>query len=190
MKRHWLWMGIGLAVFGGGCGQSRQLDRTGPICLESVSKEAVFSAAERALAGMQFAIEKSDIQAGQIITFPLRGGQFFEFWRGDNASLADTAEASLHSLQRIAEVRIEAEGDEVCVNCRVLVRRLSVPERPVEGTARAGGIFTEGGIRRQSLQMRQPVLAEAEWVSLGTDPALEAKILRSIEKRVLGGGRG
>jgi hypothetical protein len=84
---------------------------------------------------------------------------------------------------------MEAEGNQICVNCRVLVRRLSVPDRPIEGISRAGGTFTDGGTRRQSLQLREQVLSEAEWVSLGTDPELEAKILRLIEKTVMRGGR-
>lgn len=187
MKPEWIVLGLGWMLLAG-CAQRQPLERTEPICLESVSKDQVFSAAERTLTGLRFAIEKSDIQAGQLISYPLRGGQFFEFWRGDNAGLAETAEASLHSLERIAEVRMEAEGERVCVNCRVLVRRLSIPDRPVEGVSRSAGTFTDSGTRRQSLQMQEQVLAEAEWIPLGTDPALEAKILRLIEKTVSRGG--
>lgn len=189
MKQKWIFLGFVLAL-PAGCASTKQREQTEPICLESVSMDQVFSAAEQILTRMQFAIEKSDIQAGRIITYPLRGAQFFEFWRGDNAGLSDTAEASIQSLQRIAEIRMEAEGNRVCANCRVLVRRLSVPDRPLEGMSRAGGFITDSGTRRQSLQMRQEVLAEAEWIDLGTDPRLEKKILRSIEKEVSRGGKG
>jgi hypothetical protein len=56
--------------------------------------------------------------------------------------------------------------------------------------SRAGGLFTDSGTRSQSLQMRKDVLAQAEWIYLGTDPALEAKILRAIQETVQRGETG
>ncbi|HOT71733.1 MAG TPA: hypothetical protein PLX18_01205 [Anaerohalosphaeraceae bacterium] len=190
MRSFWFGIGLGWMMFAGGCASRQQIEPAKPICLKSVSMDQVFSAAERTLVKMQFSIEKADPKVGQIITFPLRGAQFFEFWRADNADALDTAEASIHSLQRIAEVRLESEGEQVCLNCRVLVRRLSLPNRPLEGMSRAGGLFTDSGTRSQSLQMRKDVLAQAEWIYLGTDPALEAKILRAIQETVQRGETG
>jgi hypothetical protein len=123
-------------------------------------------------------------QAGQIITRPLRGGQFFEVWRQDNATAADAAESNLHSLQRSAEVRFGKMDSQVCVNCRVLVQRLSLPDQPIQGMGRASGQFTESSRREQRLQVSEKITDQAEWIYMGTDPALEELILRKIERAV------
>ena len=158
-----------------------------PICMESIPMDLLFSSAESVLTGMQFQIDKADRQAGQIITRPLRRGQFFEIWRQDNATGADVAESNLHSLQRIAEVRFDSEGSLVCTNCRVYVRRLSMPGQPIRGTRSTSYLFTDRSGSWQSLQIAPDIEEQAEWIYLGNDPDLEQAILRKIEKSI---GRG
>ena len=133
-KRMFCMLGV-LAVVLAGCGQEAQVEQTQPICVGAVSTEYLFSTTLGVLKGMQFQIDKADLEARQIITRPLRGGQFFEVWRQDNASGAAGAESNLHSTQRIAEVRFDQSGDLACANCRVIVRRLSMPESSVTGNS-------------------------------------------------------
>lgn len=189
MKKSVFWIFTGLMALGSGCQKQAQVEETLPICIEAASMDQVFSSAESVLTGMQFQIEKADRQAGQIITRPLRGGQFFEVWRQDNATAFNTAESNLHSLQRTAEVRFGRMDNEICVNCRVLVRRLSIPDEPIQGMGRASGLFTDGSRREQRLQMSQETVEEAEWSYLDRDQALEEVILRKIEKAVRRGGQ-
>jgi hypothetical protein len=184
MKKYVFLMSVGLMAFWTGCQKQTQVEeqKTMPICLDAVSMDQVFTSAESVLSGMQFQIEKSDRQAGRIITRPLRGAQFFEVWRQDNATAADAAESNLHSLQRTAEVRFEKIENQVCVNCRVLVQRLSLPDQPIRGMGKVSGQFTESSRRRQRLQVSEKVTDQAEWIYMGTDPALEELILKKIER--------
>lgn len=184
MRKCIFWVPVGLLVFWSGCHKQNQVEeqKTMPICLDSAAMDQVFTSAESALTGMQFQIEKSDPQAGQIITRPLRGGQFFEFWRQDNATAAEAAESNLHSLQRTAEVRFEKIGNQICVNCRVLVHRLSLPDQPIRGMGRVSGLFTKSSRREQRLTISKPAAEQAEWIHIGTDPALEERILKKIEQ--------
>ncbi len=184
MKKCVFLIPVGLMVFWAGCHKQAQVEeqKTMPVCLDAVSMDQVFTSAESVLTGMQFQIEKLDRQAGQIITRPLRGGQFFELWRQDNATAADAAESNLHSLQRSAEVRFGKMDSQVCVNCRVLVQRLSLPDQPILGMGRASGQFTESSRREQRLQVSEKITDQAEWIYMGTDPALEELILRKIER--------
>ena len=67
-------------------------------------------AAERVLTRMHFAIEKLDAEQGVVKTRPLRGAQFFEFWRSDNVSSYDCEEANLQSVRRTVELRVKKEA--------------------------------------------------------------------------------
>ncbi len=188
MKKSIFFLFLGLLLGLVGCGKEAQMEKTVPICLESVSMNQLFASAERVLREMQFEIDKADQDAGQIITRPLRGGQFFEFWRQDNATAAASAESNLHSIQRIAEVRFDRTANAVCANCRVMVRRLSMPDQPIRGRGGTSGIFTESSRSRQSLQISSEVEGEVDWIYLGEDSALEQRILKKMEKDALGGG--
>lgn len=188
MKKYMGLLLIGLAAGLTGCEKQAQVEETLPICLESVSMNQLFTAAESVLTGMHFQIDKSDRQAGQIITRPLRGGQVFEFWRQDNATAADTAEASMQSIQRIAEIRFDQVENSVCANCQVTVRRLSMPDQPIRGSSGIYDLYTESTGRGQGLQMKPEVEQQMEWISLGNDPGLEKLILQKIVKKISRGG--
>lgn len=189
MKKYVFWIPVGMILVLSGCEKQAQTEETMPICFQAVSMNRLFSEAESVMAGMQFQIDKADRDAGQIITRPLRGAQFFELWRQDNATAADTAEANLQSIQRIAEVRFDQVENSVCVNCRVTVRRLSMPDQPIRGTSGIVDRYTESSGSRQGLQIRPEIEEQIEWIYLGNDPALEQWILRKIEKRLTQGDR-
>ena len=188
MKKCMLMILVGLIGFCLGCEKQVQMEETMPVCIDSDSMDHLFSAAESVLTGMQFQIDKSDRQARQIITRPLRGGQFFEFWRSDNATGADVAESSLHSIQRIAEVRFDWADGMACANCRVYVRRLSMPDQPI-GAGDASAMFTESSSHLQTLQLQPGVEEQIEWIHFGNDPALEQVILQKIQKAAQRGGQ-
>lgn len=82
------------------------------VCGAGVTRTEVVQAAGDVLTRMHFAIEKLDAEQGIVRTRPLRGGQFFELWRSDNAGAYNWAEANLQSVRRVVELRvIEEAGD-------------------------------------------------------------------------------
>ncbi len=180
-----------------GCAGPSKTVSTAPVqmvCEEAVAKAEVIQAAEYVLTRMQFPIEKLDAEQGIVRTRPLRGAQFFEFWRSDNVGAYDYAEAGLQSIRRSVELRVKPEdrgqrpenGVEarLCVGCTVAVQRLSLPGNEVAGVSAAYGIYARNTptLRRVEAN-RQPRRAMA-WVDLGPDPALAARILERIDKRL------
>ena len=188
MKKWIFLMAIGSVVFSLGCEKQMQLEETMPICLNSVSMDHLFAAAESVLEEMQFQIDKADRETGQIITRPLRGGQFFELWRQDNTTATDTLESSIQSLQRIAEIRFDWTDNMACANCRVYVQRLSVPEQPLAGTSMRSSMLTNSSGTLQRLRMNPQIEEQVEWIYLGDDPALEQVILKKVQRAVSRGG--
>ena len=69
----------------------------------------VVDAAGDVLTRMHFVIEKLDAEQGLVRTRPLRGAQFFEMWRSDNASTFAWEESNLQSIRRAVELRVGPE---------------------------------------------------------------------------------
>jgi hypothetical protein len=141
-----------------------------------LERVAVMKVAEDVLSEMHFTIEKADVESGLIRTRSLSGAQFFEFWRSDNVGPYYAALANLHSIRRIAEVRIQQQGDKVFIRCDVQIQRLSVPEHKAAGSPGAP-------VRRLAPTPEQE--KGITWIDLGKDTMLSTEILNRIQKHIL-----
>lgn len=176
------------AVFAmAGCQKTSQIETVSPLCAQGVSVEQSMQAAEKELYRMGFELEKYDVADGILVTRPLRGGQFFEFWRGDNASGQDFAESNMHSIRRIVQLRFRPDAGGVCMECQTQVQRLSMDADAVKGRGSLAGQFTESSSRQQKLGVKQQSQETMTWIELGSDAALETKILTRIERRITKG---
>ena len=167
-----------------GCAQPEQVVSSDPVCIPNANADQVMEAAQSVLTGMQFSIEKYDFQANYIRTRPLSGAQFFQLFRGDNASSYTAAESNLYSLRRTVEMEMTPFANRVCVTCRVFVQQLSLPEQPLVGTTRMASAFTHSSLTRQSLQIEGDQLENMEWLDRGLDRALEQKIIKKIKEKL------
>jgi hypothetical protein len=191
------WVVLAGAVLSLGC--ASQTTMQGPnrmLCPPEITTAQAVEAAHRVLAGMHFPIEKLDVEEGIIKTRPLQGAQFFEFWRSDNVGAFNAAEANLHSIRRIVEVRVKAsDRDGVAapahlptdwIDCHVQVQRLALPANEVAGSSQAYQMHTRSTSTLQRFEVTPQQRAQMAWIDLGHDPELAAEILRRIGRR-LGG---
>lgn len=167
-----------------GCGQPRQVVSTDPVCLPQVNSDQVMEAAYVVLTDMQFSIEKYDFEARYLRTRPLSGAQFFQVFRGDNASSYAAVEANMYSLRRTVEIEVTPFANRACIQCRAMVQQLSIPEKPLVGTSRMARQYTLGGRGDQSLQLDRQQAQQMEWLDCGADRALEEKIIEKIKQRL------
>jgi hypothetical protein len=168
-----------------GCaGQKQAYPPTEPLRLSGVSRAEILRAAEKTLGRMHFAVEKLDARQGIIRTQPLRGAQAFEFWRSDNVGLHNAAEANLHSIRRIVELRITEDQGQMSVDCQVQVQRLSLPENEVASVSQAFQMHSTsiGGV--QTLKLGPKQRQAMAWIDLGQDNRLAARILAAITRTV------
>ena len=151
---------------------------TQPVCQQGGPKELIMQVAEDTLRKMQFVIEKNDLQAGLIRTKRLRGGQFFEPWRTDNAGVSAKAESNMHSISRTVQIDVYQGSDSLwCIKCTSHTHRLSIPQVEVYGFSRASKTFTDSDTALQTLRLEAD---ELTWIDLGPDPDLERRILDRI----------
>ena len=163
-----------------GCGVQQQVAPSEPLCLQA-NKAELMAVAENVLKNMNFVIEKYDIEQGFIKTRPLRAGQFPELWRRDNAGSFNSAEANLHSIQRIVELNARQKNGQICLRCKVQTRRLSMTKPEVVNIDDLSRTFTSTS---GALMELEPQSESMEWIDLGADHFLERKILEQIEKNV------
>lgn len=167
-----------------GCASQDRSLPSNPVCLQNTAVDQAIQSARTILEKMQFELEKDDSESRYMRTRPLSGAQFFEFWRKDNASTFSGTQANLQSIRRIVELEFTPENTTTCIQCRVQVLRLSIPEQPVAGAAHMGGIYTQSTSRSQSLKIDKNRAAEMEWLDTGNDRSLEQKILNLIQQDI------
>jgi hypothetical protein len=141
-------------------------------------------AAEKILEQMHFSISQMDASTGTLVTNPLSGAQFFEFWRKDAANSKSMAESSLHTLRRSVTLEFSKAGTGVSAQCHVLTERLNIPNREVAGHSRAYSLLTESSEAMPTMQLSQSQKDQMAWVPLGYDPDLAQSILFHIETEI------
>jgi len=172
----------GFFVFAG-CGQQAQVKNVERICLGGLDRAKAVEVSEEVLRDMNFTVTKAEPELGYVLSRPLAGGQFFEFWRKDNVGSLNNAEANLHSIRRTVELRMDEEPQEVCINCRVRVERLSLSEPAEKGVGIKYDRITGQRMRTSVLKL-EPEAEQKQWIELGNDEELATAILHRIEKKV------
>ncbi len=181
--RRWLTLLLPFAAFSAGCFEPPQ--NLGPVQADVIVEddtdfEALWEMTLRVLNRAKFTPDRRDRREGVITTKPITCQQWFEFWRHDAMGPYQWLESSMHTIQRLAVVRIVPKPDpgRYRVSVRVDVFRYSAPERQV--TTPSGALLmysekfpTESG----EMIVPQEVL---HWVRLGRDPHMEGALLRRI----------
>ena len=173
----------GCMLFGvSGCGKQVAVAPSEPLCISLTGKEDIMKAAEDVLKKKQFVIEKYDIDAGYIVTRPMRGSQFFEIWRGDNVGSVNKGRSNIHSIQRVVEMNFTPGNDQWCIACTADMQRFSMPEKQLKGHSRASRVFVEGGTSMMGLY--PDTEGKMAWIDIGRDGELERKLIELIKQNL------
>ncbi len=172
-----------VCLFGFLClpGCAEQFDVVEQVCVQDVQKEQAIEAAKNVLSRMHFKIGKADTKRGYIRTRPLAGAQFFEFWRSDNVGSFNWAESNLHTIRRTAQLNLDQQNNQLCINCRVKVERLSLSGRKDDESSLVYDRLPTEGSTLVKLKLNA---ASKTWIDLGRDEKLETVILKRIEKQI------
>jgi len=176
---------ITCALILAGCVEQQQYQAAEPLLMKNINKIQAMEIGEDILAKMHFTIDKANNETGYIRTRPLSGAKLFEFWRSDNVGSNNQLLSNLHSIRRIAELKIDEQNDDLFIDCNVKIYRLSLPERNIRSSAHAYDLFSTSSSGLQNIQITPEQKADMTWIDLGKDQQLAAKILKQIEKRIV-----
>jgi len=167
-----------------GCASSRQKPQREPARLAGATRANAMSAAEAVLSEMHFTLAKNDFDQGVIQTHPLSGAQCFEFWRTDNATLAEALQANVHTIRRSVELNFGPADKPLKIECTVRVQRLSLPEKDIPSISQAYRLYSQSSRNTQKLKLYPELTRAMAWVDLGDDPVLAEKIRKRILQRI------
>jgi len=183
-KHNLLWAFSRLVLLAGCAQPQSTVPKEGPLCLSDIGMADAMNAAETTLRRMHFAIEKADPVRGIIRTKPLTGAQFFELWRSDNVGVAQTTEASIHTIRRSVELQVRPAEGQVRIECSVQVQRLSLPENEVASVSQAYRMYSKSTPTLQRLELEPGQKEQLAWIDMGEDPALAKRILKRIAQKI------
>lgn len=157
--------------------------------------DAIWQASLETLRKYYFIINREDRRQGLIVTRPLVGEQWFEFWRRDAVTKYDVAEGSIQTIYRTATVTIRpvSQGsDRYQASVEVATVRSDRITRQVTSVFDAyamftmnGSIITNEGLLTDISTLDEVQLAEIRrgLVPLGADKALGAKLTDEINAK-------
>ena len=127
-----------------------------------------------------FRVARESKLEGVIETDYRAGSNLFEPWHRDSVGHASRLESTLQSIRRRVVVTFENSGpDLVTVNVRVDKDIEDVPG--IAANYEGGATFPESQPLQRDLDQVVGQSGPSRWISKGTDPLLEAEILRHIQ---------
>ncbi len=181
MKFIWFLIFCSVICFAG-CGGNQKTGLVNEITLTNINMRQAIEISEDVLREFNFTIAKEDVNSGLIRTRPQTGGQFFEFWRKDNADARDVLESSIQDIRRTVQVNIREADDKLSVSCEVKVQRLYLPQMSAENAGMRFDRITGQQIRTTelSLDIDEKTIT---WIDLPDDEKLSSVILKEIEAK-------
>ncbi|NIA07389.1 MAG: hypothetical protein GWP14_07120 [Actinobacteria bacterium] len=168
-----------------GCTEQRR-PRWQAIAVEQASFDDIWTVCLASLKDRGLSVDRQDRRFGLIVSEPVVGKQFFEFWRGDTASSDDLLTSSLHTVRRIVSIHVVSQGPlQFEVRVEAQAQRVSIPSDQLDSTAEAFEMIRAHGVpaapSRRDYARPQ---AEPIWVDIGREHALEQYILEDIARRL------
>lgn len=173
-----------LSLAGAGCLAPKPAPLAQPLVIEAGNEaefEALWEAAIDVLRRHRFRIDREDLRARVITTYPETSQQWFEFWRHDVDTGRDLAEAQLHTVRRSVTVRLVEDRtppQEYRLEVAVLKERQHAPERQVTNAAAALRAFSPEVPTTQGRRVDPE--QDIYWTEEGRDPAMEARLAALI----------
>ena len=169
-----------------GCAEQRRTNQEFVAVVQQFSFDDVWTACLASLEDRGLTVDRQDRRFGVIVSEPVVGKQFFEFWRNDAVSSDDTMTSSLHTVRRIVSISVVSQGPgQFEVSVEAQAQRASIPADQLDNTAEAFEMLRSQGVPA-SPSRRDYVRPQTEpvWVDIGREHALERYILEDIARRL------
>ncbi|OWY72283.1 hypothetical protein B7486_05010 [cyanobacterium TDX16] len=160
-----------------GCSRPAPPQEPTESAVASQDIDILWDSALSVLRKLDFQPDRQDRAAGIITTFPTTSMQWHEPWRQDVADGYSLAMSSLHTIQRKVTIRFLREQQWV-IDVQVEMFILSAPDYQI--TTASSAIRSFAGDLPTVTGETALGAASREWVSMGRDGYMEARILDRV----------
>ena len=129
-----------------------------------------------------FEIARENRLDGIIETKPLVAAGIFEPWHHDSVGLGNRLEGSLQSIRRRGLINVQPAQGGYVVSVEIFKEQEDVTTNPDKSAGNS--TFQENRPLQRDLSLVVGDSAPKGWIALGHDQALEAKMLKQIQKRL------
>ncbi|MEZ6127133.1 MAG: hypothetical protein R3C59_00460 [Planctomycetaceae bacterium] len=129
---------------------------------------------------LHFTVARESKLEGVIETYPRAGSNLFEPWHHDSVGYTNRLESTLQSIRRRVVVTFQpASPGMIVVNVRADKEIEDLPG--IAANYEGGATFPESRPLERDLNQVVGQSSPSRWLPRGTDPALEAEIMRRIQ---------
>jgi hypothetical protein len=147
--------------------------------LPSSDAVTVEKVARRVLVDLKFEIEYPSSKEGLIVTGPLVGDSWFEFWREDTVGTYQRVESSFQNIRRTVTVTVTPEPQGSQVTVKVAKDRMSSPNTSPQSVGETYDIFSPS--KTDLARYDEFSVTAFRWIPMGRDELLEQRILERIQ---------
>jgi hypothetical protein len=150
--------------------------------------EALWQASQQVLRACDWTIVRTDRRDGLVLTEPMVGEHWFEFWRCDAATANDLVESTVQTIYRQVEVQIAPDEGANTFTPVVTVRTFRSDRPSYQATSpvnayRVLAIPGQERIEPERLYEQQGPRARQRMMPLGNDEKLAAKLQKKISEK-------
>lgn len=145
---------------------------------------ALWEACQAVLRHHRFKIDRKDLRAGLITTFPQTSQTFLEFWRHDVDTPYDLAESAMRTVRRSVTMQISEpqDGSEYSLDVTVHKEYRHATERQINNAAAALRIFSDD--LPTAVGRKFDPATDITWTPAGRDGAMERRLVKLVLERL------
>ncbi len=145
---------------------------------------ALWEACQAVLRRHRFKIDRKDLRAGLITTFPQTSQTFVEFWRHDVDTPYDLAESAMRTIRRSVTIQISKPpgNSEYALDVTVNKEHRHAVERQMNNAAAVLRIFS-ADLPTTAGRKFDPA-TDTIWTPVGRDGAMERRLVNLVLERL------
>ncbi|MDX1564385.1 MAG: hypothetical protein R3236_03215 [Phycisphaeraceae bacterium] len=154
-----------------------------PVHVTAAEHGRLIEASVEVLRDLKFQIAWADHRFGRVRTQPRIAAGQFEPWHPNHSDARTRSESTWNLQRRIAEVRLDPDGDGYRMSVFVYLQRRNHPPRTLteSNILRSAGAGTARSDRRT--RVTESGVETSFWRPLGRDHAFERSLIQRIVKR-------
>ena len=159
--------------------------RPGVAMVSSTNYDLLVAQCKETLYAKLFTIDRVDYRSGLIVSSPLVGKQFWEFWRSDVVDCSTLKRTSVGTYRQTVQWEIKSATDgRFTATPRVVVEKFTSESTRITTVVSYRGALSGAESQASVTAHNLRIIGEDNWYAVGRDEPLEKALARDLEDRL------